>query len=83
MDGWMEGGRERKDLEKGDNRVKITLVFIKRHMLEGRASIRKTSVISTKEYCHGLYCFITSFNLWKYPFQNLQSPPCVIPTIPS
>jgi hypothetical protein len=36
-------------LEEGDNGTKIVLVFMERHMLKTRTSIRKASIISSKE----------------------------------
>jgi hypothetical protein len=36
-------------LEEGDNGTKILLVFMERHMLKTRTSIRKASIISSKE----------------------------------
>lgn len=73
-------------LEEGDNRVKVVLIFINRHVLKCRVSIRKTSVVSPKENSHSNWCSIDSFStitLRENLVQNLHSPPRIVPTVPS
>ena len=71
-------------LEEGDNRVKVLLIFMKGHVLKGRASIRKSSIVSAKENSHSKRCVITDLCLvsWENPVQHLQRPPCVVATVP-